>query len=418
MTWSWPKLPPKVVPTVRQINEVLSIAHSVLSTLNDAKDQGVTGKVLVAASFLNDVINLVVPRQTPGDMLLALGYAKAALAHDDFYVALLGEPATTETYAAEDEYARGAIVRYYEARGIEKAIAAITFVAPSVGGGFVGPDGPYVINGDKSLIQEVIRARVWADRPTKELVTVPAFDSERGRELTKLALRTMADSAPFIGQPPLSWYVERMRRYGAEHRAVRLVGPSGVGKTTLARAMGVAIRGESAKTLRLTSSVIDELGVTELLEVAELLCPDVLILDDYLNGKAPTNEDLAFLESLHKVVPLTVITTMEDGAAFRSQGLRSGRIDETFILHRPDLRGREELLSALLADVGADETFPRTLALATDGFSGADLYELVVRLRAHGTANYMDETARVRFEVGAAAQAAQVAQAADFDEDE
>jgi len=157
-------------------------------------------------------------------------------------------------------------------------------------------------------------------------------------------------------------------------RVVLIVGPTGAGKTTLARTALGDVR---------TLQIPENMGHRAVLELAALLRPEVLLLDDLVLGEGLDARFAALLDRLHGHVPLVLATLMDDTltaetarrpGALYWPGMRAGRLDRVIFLEPPDLQAR----TAILAHYGvvSDE-----VARLSDGLTGAFLRELARRIR-------------------------------------
>jgi hypothetical protein len=225
-------------------------------------------------------------------------------------------------------------------------------------------------------LQVLARKDVYGCLEDIQLVPLPALDDLAGPTvLEDLVLR--------VGE--------------ARGSTVLVRGPSGVGKSTVARRLAARAMGPDAHVLQIPAEILDALEASELREVASILRPDVLVIDDVaFDDDAP--DLLTSLEVVRNDATFVVLTQMtepgeiEDGApapgSLYHPGMRPGRIDEIVTVRAPDEDGRRAILAHYL---GMDP--PELAVTATTGLTGAYLKELARRVRARGTDRLGEEIA-------------------------
>jgi hypothetical protein len=183
----------------------------------------------------------------------------------------------------------------------------------------------------------------------------------------------------------------------ARGSTVLVRGPSGAGKTTVARRLAARAMGPGARLLQIPSEILGVLEASQLREIVSILQPDVLVIDDIVFGEDEPDL-LTRLEAVRTDRTFVVITQMtapgeiddgvpEPGSLYRP-GMRPGRIDEIVTVRAPDEDGRRAILAHYL---GME---PPSLAVsATAGLTGAYLKELARRIRARGTDHLEEEIA-------------------------
>jgi cell division protease FtsH len=189
---------------------------------------------------------------------------------------------------------------------------------------------------------------------------------------------------------------DRLRRLGATlPRGVLLVGPRGVGKTLLARALageaGVPLFRISAPELAGTSAADASRRVRALFERSEDEAPCVVLVED-LEGVArrsrredvPGGEPVGTLQALlseletfdpRSGVVLLAATSRPD--LIDPALLRPGRFDRILALGRPDRFGREAILRVHAQRVRLANVSLADVAARTPGLVGAELAALL-----------------------------------------
>jgi hypothetical protein len=122
----------------------------------------------------------------------------------------------------------------------------------------------------------------------------------------------------------------------ARGSTVLVRGPSGAGKTTVARRLAARAMGPGARMLQIPTEILGVLESSQLREIVSILQPDVLVIDDIVFGEDEPDL-LTRLEAVRSDRTFVVITQMtapgevadgvpEPGSLYRP-GMRPGRID-------------------------------------------------------------------------------------------
>jgi len=252
--------------------------------------------------------------------------------------------------------------------------------------------------------------QVWSKETDLMLTTNPDTNIRKGSK--RFALVPIPDPGPYIGEPGPEYYAERLSRYGNRPRTMLLKGPSGIGKSVLARHIASLSSSGSSRTLKIAGNALSSFGSAELRDIARFLQPSVMLLDDLnisgeegrgrRNGTRLIDELLDVLEALRVegciVIATLMVDTDRDDDIYRGdnyvEGMRPERIDEIITLFAPTENERDAILRHYYNVFGVEELDPKIqkqILKLTDGLTGAYLKEVAVRLRVHGTENLARE---------------------------
>ena len=178
---------------------------------------------------------------------------------------------------------------------------------------------------------------------------------------------------------------------------ILLAGAPGTGKTLLAK----AVAGESnAAFLAISGSDFMEMyvgvgasRVRDLFQQARKVAPAIIFIDeiDAVGRKRGTglggghdereqtlNQMLVEMDGFGRAEGVIVLAATNRPDILDPALLRPGRFDRQIYIYAPDSKGREEILKIHAAGKRLDESVNlRTVALATTGFTGADLSNLI-----------------------------------------
>jgi len=141
------------------------------------------------------------------------------------------------------------------------------------------------------------------------------------------------------------------------------------------------------------------------LHAAEKMQPCVLWLDEVEKGMSAvsSSDDVSkrmlgtFLTWLaEKKESVFVVATANDVTALPPELMRKGRFDEVFFVDLPNQSEREAILKIHLKrrKLSAQELDVSMLAELAEGFSGAEIEQLVVSALYHSYADHSDDKAR------------------------
>ena len=215
---------------------------------------------------------------------------------------------------------------------------------------------------------------------------------------------------PYIGERSPEFYADRLRKYPPGPRTVVFRGPSGVGKTVLARRVSQALGGENSRTLKITPDIFAATSPDEILSLIRMLRPTILLFEDL---------DLSVLDALDRRLEhyLTVLEAVRDGRCmvlitmmtpatsdegesrgrWYHPGMRPGRIDEVFEIQPPGPSDRREILRWYAQRRGCE--IPREhedeIVRRSEGLTGAYLANFIERVATHGVEHWREELTQV-----------------------
>ncbi|MFR3879807.1 MAG: ATP-dependent zinc metalloprotease FtsH [Oscillospiraceae bacterium] len=230
------------------------------------------------------------------------------------------------------------------------------------------------------------KARTVLGVPGDKKVT---FDDVAGADEEKEELQEIVD---FLKNP------EKFTEIGARiPHGLLLVGPPGTGKTLLAR----AVAGEAGvQFLSISGSDFVEMyvgvgagRVRDLFEQARKIAPAIVFIDEIdavgrkrgsgLGGghdekEQTLNQLLVEMDGFTRSEGVIVLAATNRPDILDPALLRPGRFDRQIHVGRPDVKGREEILTVHAKDKKLDASVNlKTVARSTAGFTGADLSNLL-----------------------------------------
>jgi cell division protease FtsH len=238
--------------------------------------------------------------------------------------------------------------------------------------------------GSKALSFGKSRARLLSDQKSKA-----TFADVAGVDEAKVELEEIID---FLKDP------QRFQMLGGKiPKGVLLMGPPGTGKTLLAR----AIAGEAnVPFFSISGSDFVEMfvgvgasRVRDLFEQGKKHAPCIIFIDEIdavgrhrgagLGGghderEQTLNQLLVEMDGFESNEGVILIAATNRPDVLDPALLRPGRFDRQVVVARPDVRGRQGILTVHAKDIPvADDVNLEVLARSTPGFSGADLSNLV-----------------------------------------
>jgi cell division protease FtsH len=244
--------------------------------------------------------------------------------------------------------------------------------------------------GGKALSFGKSRARLMTAQQKRV-----SFKDVAGVEEAREELQEIID---FLKEP------QKFRRLGGRiPKGVLLVGPPGTGKTLLAR----AIAGEAnVPFFSISGSEFVEMFVgvgasraRDLFEQGKKNAPCIIFIDEIdavgrhrgagLGGghderEQTLNQLLVEMDGFESNEGVILIAATNRPDVLDPALLRPGRFDRRVVVPRPDVRGREAILSVHVRNIPlAEDVDVAVIARATPGFSGADLASLVNEAALH-----------------------------------
>lgn len=387
--------PPVILKKLQSQKQWFKAAQEILQILWQSRDGGTIAKAVAGFSILGNVLNTVFPGESAWNYLHQKGYRETDYPIGGFLCELMmrsGLSMITLPAGLTSE------INIWETE--KNGIAAVYY------GGEYG-DGPFLKNADEKFLIETLREVVW-NQNGNDLMLSASNKGYFWRGSKKFRLTPMQGYGPYIGKKKPEDFAKRLRKYGSSPRTILLRGPTGIGKSVLARHIAKMMGKKSARTLKVAGSVLKSCGFDEMISLVKFFQPSVLLLDDLeLGSEERAEEFLTILEALRAPDCLVIVTMMiptdskkkpEMGDYYFS-GMRPGRIDEVFTFFLPDAEDRDIILKHYYSEMGIRSIQARTqkaIVKATNGLSGAYLGEVARRIKIHGVKGWKSEVENVR----------------------
>jgi hypothetical protein len=390
--------PPIFVRRIQQYTPWFKAAKEILEALKEARDGGSVSKALAGLSIFGTALNTLFPGDSPWQILRQRGLRNTDYSIGGFLCELLLRSELPMTVLPVGLTSQ--IILWETESGGHPGVAAVYH------SGEYG-EGPYIQNGDEEGFIELLQDIVWTNGSDLMISTVSSGNRWFWRGAGKFRLNRMPEPGPYISTKQPQDYVDRIFKYGNVPRTVLLRGPTGIGKSVLARHIARQSGKGSTRTLKIAANTLKACRFDEVLAFVRFLQPSVLLLDDLqLDDKKHTEDFLTMLEALRAPDCLVIATMMAPTDRTKKpqmgdwhfEGMRPGRIDETFTFYLPDAKDRDLVLRHYYKLFGVADPKPQTqkaIVRATRNLSGAYLAEVARRLQVHGVESWREEIQNV-----------------------
>jgi len=367
----------------------------VLEAMYQAREGGVVAKSLAALTTFSAAMESLYPGENAWELLARQDYQESDYSLGGFFCNLLMRsnlPRTTRMAGLTSQ-----MILWESAGG---GIAAIYQ-------GAVYQDGPFLQHGDRDHFERVLQEVVWGTGHDLMLSARPENPGNY-RGSNKFRFSPMPPPGFYVGKNRPEDLAAWLGRFGRVPRTMLLRGPTGVGKSVLARHIAQQAKG-TARTLKIADSMLKNCIFDEVDGLIEVLQPSVLLLDDVtFNEEADTERFLTMLEALRSPDCLVIATMMANTGGEQDKkpeqggwyfpGMRPGRIDKILTLYLHDAEERNSILQSYYLEFGGMEDYPlwSRIVDATEGLSGAYLMEIARRLAVFGFDDWRDTVDELR----------------------
>lgn len=266
-------------------------------------------------------------------------------------------------------------------------------------------EGPYVTPGGYERLIDLIREAVWSKADSLVVSTTRKADMTY-KGASRYRFDTMNPLGDYVRKRGADWYVEQLQEYPPGPLTVLLRGPTGMGKSVLARHIAKGLRPYAPRTLKVSSKVLDGCNSNEIFCLARTLRPAVLLLDDLdLKDRTKTSTLLDILEMLRDPNCLVIVTMMtppehvekppEDGS-WHFAGMRPERIDIAWTLYPLDEEEREMVIRHYIK-IPVPDQMMHLLVEKTKDLTGAYIMDYCRRLSNKGVDAWEEQGNLVRY---------------------
>ena len=384
---------PDWIRTFQKHQHWFRASQKILETLKDARHGGPVATTLAGLSIFGQVVDTMFPGESGWQILRQRGYRDTNFSIGGFLCEIMMQsdlPAIVLPVGLSSQ------VVMWETE--DAGVAAVYH------GGEYG-DGPFLRDGDEAAFVALLQRIIWENGNDLMLSANKGYFWRGAR---KFRLTPMPEPGPYIGKKQPEDFAARIAKYGDTPRTVLLRGPTGIGKSVLARHIAKVMGKGSTRTLKIAASILKACRFDEVIALARFFQPSVLLLDDLdLSDKSNTEEFLTMLEALRAPDCLVIVTMMApterdkepEMGDWHFDGMRPGRIDEIFTFYLPDAEEREAILRHYFDTFGMVVPKKATLKKiveATEELSGAYLSEVARRIHVHGLEEWEGEILNVR----------------------
>lgn len=385
----------RTIEFIQRNKRVFQAAKETLQVVSQAREGGLGSKMLAGMSVTGFLFDLAFPGEGPWDTVNNQGYKSLDLSIGGFIGEVLRDsdlPRTILSFGMTEQ------LMLFEH---EKGSVAVCYS----GGQYSW--GPQTRPGGEAPLAAILQEMMWS-KSNSLMLSVDTANLNAWKGTGKFYLLPMAQPGPYIGKTSPKILAERLRKYGKTPRTVLLRGPTGVGKSVMARHLAGELADGNARTLKIAASVVNKCNFDEILAFVRLLQPTILLLDDLaLDVPEKTEGFLTLLEAVRDPNCLIIVTMMTNVERSKKPnpgdwhfpGMRPGRIDEIFTFYLPTKKERDQILRHYLSESRTklpDEKTWKQIIKATKGLSGAYLSEVARRLSVHGMDMWESEIANVK----------------------
>lgn len=199
-------------------------ADEVLKTLFAARGGGPIAHGLAAFTSIGVFSDALLPSDSGWDTMLNLGLAPSPMRVGGFLCDLL----------TESNIPRKTVFKNMSSQGVVWLNRSGDPFAGMLFFGSKFDSGPFLSPGGKDELYEAVQQVVWGQSSELKLTTLRSAESTY-RGAGRFHLEPITPLGKYIGKRQPEWYAERLSKYPGGPRTLVLRGPTGVGKSVLAR---------------------------------------------------------------------------------------------------------------------------------------------------------------------------------------